>query len=62
MASRRAMSRLVLPCDTNFRISFCRGVSPSDRLLRAGVGLATLTGFLFLVEEEALEIFAGFLA
>jgi len=56
------MSRLVFPWDTSFRISFCLGVSPSDRFARTGAGFTTLAGFLFLVGEAALVIFAGFLA
>jgi len=61
MARRRAMSRLVFPCDTSFEISFCRGVSPSDRLARLMAGLATVADFLFLVAGAALVDFAGFL-
>ena len=61
MSRRRAMSRLVFPWDTSFRISFCLGVSPSDRFARTGAGFTTLAGFFFLVDEAALEVFAGFL-
>ncbi|TKB83950.1 MAG: ATP-binding cassette domain-containing protein [Nitrospira sp.] len=37
-------------------------LSPSDRFARTGAGFATLAGFLFLVGEAALVVFAGFLA
>lgn len=56
------MSRLVFPWDTSFRISFCLGVSPSDRFVRTGAGFMTFASFLFLVVEAALAVFAGFLA
>ncbi len=55
------MSRLVFPCDTSFRISFCLGVSASERVVRGRAGFATLRGFLFLADEADLLIFAGFL-
>jgi len=55
------MSRLVFPCDTSFRISFCLGVSASECVVRGRIGFATLRGVLFLVEEADLLVFAGFL-
>lgn len=55
------MSRLVFPCDTSFRISFCLGVSASECVVRVRTGFATLRGFFFLVDEAGLLVFAGFL-
>lgn len=51
------MSRLVFPCDTSLSISFCLGVSPSERLARPGVALANFTGFRFFAAGEALVAF-----
>jgi hypothetical protein len=56
------MSRLVFPCDTSLRISFCRGVSPSERLARIGAALDNFTGFRFFAAGAALAAFEDFFA
>ena len=57
ISRRRAISLFVLPCDTSFRISFCRGVSPSARL---PAGLIDAIDLAFLVVRAALVGFVGF--
>lgn len=60
ISRRRAMSRLVFPCDTSLRISFCRGVRPSERLARADTALDNFTGFRFFATGAALVAFDDF--
>lgn len=54
------MSRLVLPCDTSLRISFWRGVRPSDRLATGFVTVAFLAARVALAGLERFGVLVVF--